>query len=317
MAPARMSPLLPEASTAAAESDALFLALLVISVAVLALVFGLIWIYVIRYRAGSPIDRGQLSQKSWIFEISWTAATLLLFFGLFVWGADAYVRINRAPADAMKIWVVGKQWMWKVEHPGGQREINALHVPAGRPVQLLMTSEDVIHDFAVPAFRIKHDVLPGRYESLWFTADRPGSYHLFCTQFCGSDHSLMTGEIDVLSPPDYDTWLAATPASQTLAAAGQALFVRDGCAGCHLGDSSVRAPRLDGVYGSPVPLSDGRVVIADDSYIRDSILLPTSQVVAGYQPLMPSFSGQIGEEDLVKLVAYIRSLGAAGQGEQQ
>ncbi len=309
--------LLPEASTGAAESDALFLALLLISVAVLALVFGLIWIYVIRYRAGSPIDRGQLSQKSWIFEISWTVATLLVFFGLFVWGADAYVRINRAPDNAMKIWVVGKQWMWKVEHPGGQREINALHVPAGRPIQLLMTSEDVIHDVAVPAFRIKHDVLPGRYESLWFTADRPGSYHLFCTQFCGTDHSLMTGEIDVLSPSDYEKWLAATPAAQTLAAAGQALFTRYGCAGCHLGNSSVRAPRLDGVYGSPVPLSDGSVVIADDKYIRDSILLPKSQVVAGFAPLMPSFSGQIDEEELVKLIAYIKSLAAAGQEDQQ
>jgi cytochrome c oxidase subunit 2 len=309
--------LLPEASTAAAESDALFLALLLISVAVLALVFGLIWTYVIRYRAGSPVDRGEISQKSWIFEISWTVATLLVFFGLFIWGADAYVRINRAPADAMKIWVVGKQWMWKVEHPGGQREINALHVPTGRPVQLLMTSEDVIHDFAVPAFRIKHDVLPGRYESLWFTADRPGTYHLFCTQFCGSDHSLMQGEIVVLSPPDYDKWLAITPSGGSLANEGQALFTRDGCAGCHLGNSSVRAPRLDGVYGSPVPLADGRIVIADDQYIRDCILLPKTQPVAGYAPLMPSFAGQIDEEDLVKIVAYIKSLAAAGQQDTQ
>jgi cytochrome c oxidase subunit II len=314
--------LLPQASRGAAEIDALFVALLLISVAVLALVFGLIWTYVIRYRAGHDLHRGSLPQKSWRFETTWTVATLLLFFGLFIWGADLYVRVNTPPPDAEKIWVVGKQWMWKVQHPGGQREIDALHVPVGRAVQLLMTSEDVIHDFAVPAFRIKHDVVPGRYESLWFIADRPGSYHLFCTQFCGTDHSLMVGEVDVLSAADYATWLAQTGAGETgagetLVAEGRRLFTSHGCSGCHIGQSSVRAPHLEGVYGSPVPLADGSVAIADDKYIRDAILLPNSQVVAGFEAKMPSFQGQLDEEDLVKLVAYIRSLATAGRDGTQ
>lgn len=308
---------LVEASRNAAELDWLFIALCVISAAVLVMVFGLIWIYVIRYRASNLLDRGSLLQKTWRFETAWTVATLLFFFALFGWGADMFVRANEPPGDALKIWVVGKQWMWKIEHPGGQREINALHVPAGRPIQLLMTSEDVIHDFSVPAFRLKRDVVPGRYESMWFIADRVGRYHLFCNQFCGTDHSLMVGEVDVLSPQDYARWLALTPSSETLAAAGQALFIHYGCAGCHLGNSTVRAPRLEGVYGGPVPLSNGQVVLADDKYIRDSIVLPESQVVAGFAPVMPSFAGKIPEDDLLRLIAYIKSLSPAGRKEPQ
>ena len=165
---------LPEATTSAPEIDYLIIALLLISCAVLALVFGLMLLYMFKYRAGSSIDRGAIAEKTWRLETGWTVATLLIFFGLFVWGADLYVRLFQPPADAMKIYVIGKQWMWKVEHPGGQREIDALHVPVGRPIELVMTSEDVIHDFSVPAFRIKHDVLPGRYETLWFQADRAG-----------------------------------------------------------------------------------------------------------------------------------------------
>ncbi len=306
-----------EASRNAAEVDWLFIGLCTMSVAVLALVFGLIWAYVIRYRAASPLDRGNLLQKTWRFETAWTVATLLFFFVLFGWGADIFVRMNRPPGDAMKIWVVGKQWMWKVEHPGGQREINALHVPAGRSIELLMTSEDVIHDFAVPAFRLKRDVLPGRYESLWFIADRIGRYHIFCDQFCGADHSLMVGEVDVLSPQDYARWLASNGGGATLAAAGQALFISNGCAGCHTGNSTVHAPRFEGLYGSPVPLADGRVVVADDRYIRDCIVQPEKQRVAGFPPVMPSFAGRVSEEDLVKLIAYIKSLSPAGREEPQ
>ncbi len=198
---------LPQATTSAPEVDYLIAALLLISCAILALVFGLMLLYMFKYRAGSSIDRGAVAKKTWRLETAWTFATLLIFFGLFVWGADLYVRLFQPPADAMKIYVIGKQWMWKVEHPGGQREINALHLPVGRPIQLVMTSEDVIHDFSVPAFRIKHDVLPGRYETLWFQAERLGTYHLFCTQLCGTGHAQMTGKIVAMSAPDYQKWL--------------------------------------------------------------------------------------------------------------
>jgi cytochrome c oxidase subunit 2 len=307
---------LPQASTRAAESDYLILALVVASGVILALVFGLILLYLFKYRAGSSIDRGRLARKTWRIEIAWTTVTLLIFFGLFVWGADLYLRLLRPPANALQIYVVRKQWMWKIEHEGGQREINALHVPIGRPIQLVMTSEDVIHDFSVPAFRIKHDVLPGRYESLWFEATEPGTYHLFCTQLCGTGHSQMVGDVVVMSEPDYESWLAQTSTEGTLAAGGEVLFMRYGCSGCHGGNgaggrqsaSTVPAPGLAGLYGSPVTLDDGEIVIADDRYIRDCILIPDKRRVASYPPLMPSFAGQIGEEDLLKIIAYIKSL---------
>ena len=299
---------LPAASANAAQVDHLIWALLVISLAVLALVFGLMFRYIVKYRAGNPLDRGAVAEKTWRIETAWTAGTLLVFFGLFVWGADLYLKAFQPPGDVLKIYVIGKQWMWKVEHVGGQREINALHIPAGRPIELMMTSEDVIHDFSVPAFRLKHDVLPDRYEILWFTANRPGKYSLYCTQFCGLNHSKMTGEVVVLTPPEFQAWLAQNGGSGTLATEGQVLYMRYGCSGCHGAESTVRAPSLLGLYGSPVPLSDGTIAVADDRYLHDSIVRPQSQVVAGYAPLMPSFDGQIGEEDLVKLIAYIKSL---------
>lgn len=310
---------LPAVTRNAHEVDHLILALVLISVAVLALVFGLMLLYLFKYRAGSALDRGTLPQKTWRLEIGWTAVTLLAFFGLFIWGADLYVRLFEPPPGALRIYVIAKQWMWKVEHAGGQREINALHLPVGQTVELVMTSEDVIHDFSVPAFRIKHDVLPGRYETLWFRVDVPGTYRLYCTQFCGVDHSAMTGSVVALAPADYRRWLAQDGGGTTLAAAGAELFMRYGCSGCHGGNgaggsqsvSTVRSPPLAGVYGSPVTLSDGRVVTADDRYLRDCILLPDGQRVAGYAPVMPSFTGQISEADVLALIAYIKSLGAA------
>lgn len=311
-----MSLSLPAASVNAPEIDYLLLALLAMSGAVLALVFGLMFLYVIKYRAGSRIDRGAVAKKTWRVETAWTVATLVIFFGLFLWGADLYVRLFQPPANALKIYIIGKQWMWKVEHAGGQREIDALHLPVDRPIELVMTSEDVIHDFSIPAFRIKHDVLPDRYETLWFTAKRPGTYHLFCTQLCGTGHAAMVGEIVAMRAPAYQKWLEQNGTANTLAVAGKTLFMRFGCSGCHGGNgaggsqagSTARAPPLADLYGSPVPLSDGTVVTADDRYIRDSILMPEKQVVASYAPVMPSFAGQISEEDLVKLIAYIKSL---------
>jgi cytochrome c oxidase subunit II len=304
---------LPQASENAAEVDYLLWALLAISLAVLSLVLALLLRFVIKYRASSRFDRGALDQKSWRFEIAWTAATLVVFLALFVWGASLYLRLSDPPRDALQIYVIGKQWMWKVEHIGGQREIDAVHVPVGRAIQLVMTSEDVIHDFSVPAFRIKHDVLPGRYESLWFTPSRIGTYHLYCTQFCGLDHAKMGGEVVVMSPPDFERWLAQNGGAGDLADEGRGVFVRFGCGGCHAssaGDThgTVHAPVLAGLYGARVPLSDGRVVAADERYLHDSIVDPGRDLVAGYDPIMPSFAGQISEEDIVKLVAYIKSL---------
>jgi cytochrome c oxidase subunit 2 len=305
---------LPLAASTGAQTDLLLLGLLGVSVAVLALVFGLMLLYAVRYRHNSPVDRDALAEKSFRFEISWTIATLVIFFGLFIWGSTIYVKLYQPPANALKIYVVAKQWMWKIEHAGGQREINALHVPIDTPIELVMTSEDVIHDFFVPAFRIKRDVLPNQYETMWFRADRIGTYHLFCSQFCGTAHSNMIGDVVVMSAQDYAGWLTTNGAGDTLAAQGRGLFVRYGCAGCHIGVGTTRAPPLAGLYGSPVPLSDGTTVIADDRYIRDSIMQPKNQVVASYEPIMPSFANVIGEDDLVRLVAYIHSLAAEKHG---
>src|SRR5579885_1916081 len=309
---------LPQASSSAAESDYLMLALVLAACAVLALVFGLIFVYVFKYRAGSGRDRGAIMEKTWRIEVAWTAATLLVFFGLFLWGGDLYVRLFPPPANALQIYIVGKQWMWKAEHQGGQREINALHVPAGRPVQLVMTSEDVIHSFFVPAFRTKRDVLPGRYETLWFEATTPGKYRLFCAQLCGAGHAQMIGEIVVMPEPDFQDWLAMNggTGSGSMAEQGKILYMRNGCSGCHGGigaggaqsASTVPAPSLAGLYGSPVTLDNGEVVIADEGYIRDCILVPEKRRVASYPPIMPSFSGILGEEDVLKLVAFIKSL---------
>jgi cytochrome c oxidase subunit 2 len=312
---------LPQATTDAAEVDYLIIALVLVSCAVLALVFGLILLYMIKYRAGSGVDRGAPPEKTWRLEIAWTVATLLIFFGLFVWGADLYVRLFQPPPDALHIYVVGKQWMWKVEHQGGQREINSLHLPTGRPIQLVMTSEDVIHDFSVPAFRIKHDVLPGRYEALWFEVEKPGTYHLFCTQLCGTGHASMTGDIVAMPAPEYELWLAQNGGGEPMVAEGRTLFMRYGCSGCHGGNGAggsqsvgaVRAPALAGLYGSPVTLVDGTIVTADERYIRDCVLMPEKRRVAGYPPLMPSFAGQIDEENLLKIIAYIKSLTTEAQ----
>jgi cytochrome c oxidase subunit II len=299
---------LPQASTVAWHIDWLIGGLLAVSAVVLVLVFALLFTYVVRYRHNSPVKRGEIAEKTFRFELSWTAATLLIFFGLFIWGSILYVRLYKPPADALKIYVVAKQWMWKVEYPGGQREIDTLHVPTNKPIELVMTSQDVIHSFFVPAFRIKRDVLPSRYETLWFTADRPGTYHLFCSQFCGTSHAAMIGSVTAMPSAEYQRWLATAGGDVALAQQGAQLFIQYGCSGCHSSHGAVRTPSLTGLFGSPVPLSDGTTVVADDRYIRDSILAPRQQIVAGYEPVMPSFAGVIGEDDLVKLVAYVESL---------
>jgi len=266
-------------STTGGEIDRLMGAMMAVSFAVLLLVFGLMFLFIVRYRAGSPIDRGHPAEgKSWRLEIGWTTVTLAIFFGLFLWGAKLYARIYLAPSDSYKIHVVGKQWMWKLEYPEGQHEINSLHVPVGRAIQLIMTSEDVIHDFAVPALRIKQDVVPGRYQSVWFEATRPGVYHLYCTQFCGTDHAAMGGSVTVMSEADFAVWLSAQDNTVTLASQGKALFISKGCDGCHEGRGSVKAPRLNGLR-------------LDETALWAAMRHP--------------FMGPLSNDELVKLVAFL------------
>ncbi|MCB8839666.1 cytochrome c oxidase subunit II [Aurantimonas sp. VKM B-3413] len=304
--------MLPAASSEAVGTDIILYGLIAGSGAIIALVSFLIFFFAIRYRKGSKASRERLPE--WFrrdIELGWTFATAGLFVAIFAWAASQNFALAVPPLSRQEIHVVGKQWMWKVEHSGGQREINELHVPAGETVDLVMESQDVIHSFFVPAFRVKQDVVPGHVERLRFTPEKKGTYHLFCAEYCGSEHSKMTGRIVVMSPDDYADWLAVQPEGDDLADEGRKLFVARGCAGCHEGSSQVRAPRLAGVYGSPVPLTDGRIVTADEQYIRDSILQPKRDVVAGFAPIMPSFAGALTEGELVSLSAYIRSLSRA------
>ena len=297
------------ASAYARQIDFLFTCLLVVAALTIGLVFFLLLYFANKYRHGSKAVRHEPTKKTWRFEVAWTAATLMIFVGLAVWGGDIFVHLYNPPPNALQIFVVGKQWMWKAQHPGGQREINELHVPVGQDVRLVMASQDVIHSFFIPALRIKQDVVPGRYETMWFRADKVGRYHLFCAEYCGTDHAHMGGWLTVMNARDFGNWLEAQGGQQALAAQGSELFRRYGCSGCHNPGGTVRAPDLNGVFGSPVPLSDGSVVIADERYVRDSILDPKKQIAAGYAPVMPTFAGQIGEDDLAKLVAYIESIG--------
>ncbi|WP_426435563.1 cytochrome c oxidase subunit II [Bradyrhizobium genosp. P] len=300
---------LPEASTHAVRVDHIFFVLLILSGLVMILVFALIIVLAVRYRRGSSAKRGPLPEiVSREFEIGWTAATAFLFIFLFWWAASADLGSLSAPANALELHVVAKQWMWKAQHPNGAREIDALHVPLDQPVRLVMTSQDVIHSFFVPAFRIKQDVLPGQDTEIWFKATKTGVFPLLCAEYCGTDHSRMRGHIVVMRQEEYAKWLAEQPEGDDLAHLGAKLFVAQGCSGCHAEASSVHAPKLAGLYGRTVQLSDGRQVTADDAYIRDSILQPKRDIVAGYQPIMPSFAGLLDDGEIQELSAYIRSL---------
>lgn len=303
--------LLTQASSLAPEVDALFWFMIALCGTVALGVMVAIVYFSVRYRRGSQADRSGGPSQSLPVELTWMLIPSALFVGVFTWSLFLFAKMHTPPQDAQTIYVVAKQWMWKTQHPGGQREINTLHVPLGEPVRLTMTSEDVIHSFYVPAFRVKQDVLPGRYTQLWFMATKLGSFPLFCAEYCGLDHARMGGDVVVMRPAEYARWLEGHPGSGTLAAQGAVLFRARGCSGCHGLNASIHAPDLDGLYGRPVHLSDGTQVIADDRYIRDSILLPDKQIVAGYAPLMPSFSGQLSEEDLLALIAYLKSTSTA------
>jgi cytochrome c oxidase subunit 2 len=302
-------PLFPErASTMAASVDALYTFLIVVSVFFSLLIALSIIFFAIRYRRRSETERPALVSGGMTLEIVWTVIPFLLTMVMFGWGASVFFELNRPPDDAMNIYVVGKQWMWKVQHLGGQREINELHIPIGRSVKLTMTSQDVIHDFFVPAFRTKADVLPGRYTNLWFKPTKPGKYHLFCAEYCGTEHSGMIGWVYVMEPAAYELWLSGGAGEGTLASNGEKLFQSLACANCHRPDLTGRGPNLVGVFGRPVQLAGGGTVIADENYVRESILNPAAKVVAGYQPVMPTFQGLVTEDELLQLIEYIKSL---------
>jgi cytochrome c oxidase subunit II len=300
-------PLWPEsASTNAGNVDALYIFLVLVSGIMTVLIFTVLTGFAVRFRKrrGQRAEQIEGSNK---LELTWSIIPFCIFMAFFVWGAVIYFQERTPPQDAAEVYTVAKQWMWKFEHMGGQREINELHVPIGRDVKMIMTSQDVIHSFFVPAFRIKQDVLPGRYTTLWFRPTKAGTYHLFCSQYCGTQHSGMIGWVVVMEPRDYEAWMSGG-ANQPLAVTGQKLFSELGCVTCHRSDTQGRGPNLVGVFGKPVLLEDGRTVTADENYIRESILEPGAKVVRGFKPVMPTFQGQVSDEQLNALVAYVKSL---------
>ncbi len=301
-------PLFPERASALAwQVDGLYFLLIAVSAFFTLLIFAVIFYFAVKYRHSVHPHPVQID-GSLPLELAWTLIPLGICMIFFAWGSLIYFQEARPPRGAMEVYVVGKQWMWKFEHETGQREINQLHVPIGRDVKLVMSSQDVIHDFFVPAFRVKADVLPGRFTELWFHPTKAGTYHLFCSQYCGTDHSAMIGQVIVMEPVAFQAWLNAGENMGTLAANGQQLFQQLGCATCHRSDTQGRGPNLAGLFGKPVMLDDGRTVTADENYIRESILNPGAKIVSGFKPIMPSFQGQVSEESLGALVAYIKSL---------
>ena len=316
-------PLFPEAAShIAPQVDALFFAWSAISLFFTALIAVLILYFMVRYRRRG-VDEVGLPERApnWL-EIGWSIVPLVISLGMFVWGARVFYSMYRSPSNAVEYWTVGKQWMWKFQHPDGHREINSLHIPVGQPIKLNIQSEDVIHSFFVPAFRVKQDAVPGRQTSVFFQATKPGVYHLFCTEYCGGEHSKMIGSVIALEPEQYEAWLAGGPAGKSMVASGAELFQSLACNTCHRSEEGnrsggvvARAPRLEGLYGNQVRLMDGRTLLADDEYIRESILNPAVKIVAGWQPIMPTYQGQVTEEQLAQLITYVRSLG--GEGGQE
>jgi cytochrome c oxidase subunit 2 len=307
--------LFPEqASTIAPQVDHLLYFLLAVTTFFTLLIFCSIFYFAVKYRRRSDAEVPPAVHGSLALELTWSIVPALLTMVMFVWGAWIFIQMQRPPENALSIYVVGKQWMWKVQHMEGQREINELHIPVGKPVKLIMTSEDVIHSFYIPAFRTKQDVLPGRYTTEWFQPGKPGSYHLFCAEFCGTKHSGMIGWIHVMEPADYQAWLSGGRATGSLAQNGEKLFQELACSNCHhLGDQG-RCPNLVGAFGEPVRLTTGETVKVDEAYVRESILNPTAKVVAGFQPIMPTFQGLVTEEQVLQLIEYIKSLGQRPAG---
>jgi cytochrome c oxidase subunit 2 len=300
-------PLWPQrASVSAGNVDALYIFLLIVCGLMTLLIFITLIYFAARYRYRRGVPAEQI-EGSIPLELTWSIIPFFVFMAIFFWGALVYFKGRTPPRDSTEVYVVAKQWMWKLEHAEGQREINELHVPVGRDVKLIMTSQDVIHSFFVPAFRMKQDVLPGRYTMAWFRATKPGTYHLFCAEYCGTQHSGMIGSIVVMQPAEFEAWMSGAPAGP-LSATGEKIFAELGCVTCHRSDSQGRGPNLHGVFGKPVALSDGRSVTADENYVRECILDPGARRVKGFQPIMPTFQGLVTEEQVNALVAYVKSL---------
>jgi cytochrome c oxidase subunit 2 len=299
-----------QASTMAARVDALYFFLIAVSTFFSLLIAGLIVYYAVKYRRRSPDEVGANIHGSLVLELTWTVVPLMISMVIFVWGASVFFAMSRPPDETLNIYVVGKQWMWKFQHLDGQREINELHVPVGRAVKLIMTSEDVIHDVFVPAFRVKADVLPGRYTNIWFQATTPGRYHLFCAEYCGTRHSGMTGQVVVMEPTEYQAWLSGGSGEGSLASAGEKLFQDLACNTCHRGDTQGRGPMLQDLFGKTQTLQSGETIVVDEAYLRESILTPAARITANFQPIMPAFQGLVTEEQLLELIEYLKALHA-------
>ena len=305
-------PFFPEqASAQAAQVDGIYFFMLAVTAFFSLLIAGLVVVFAVKYRRRHKDEVGASIHGSLALELLWTIIPFMITMVMFVWGVKVFFDIYRPPAGAMEVYVVGKQWMWKAQHMDGLREINELHVPIGRPVKLIMGSEDVLHSFYIPSFRVKADVIPGRYNVLWFTATKPGRYHLFCAEYCGTQHSGMIGWVYAMEPSEFQAWLGGGNASDTPAAAGAKLFQDFACSSCHRDDAVAPAPQLKGLFGKTVQLQNGATVVADESYIRESIVLPQAKIVNGFPPIMPTFQGLVSEEQLLQLIAYVRSLGEA------
>lgn len=298
-----------QASTFAWQVDYLYFYLIAVSVAFAIPIVAAVFFFVVKFREREKFATPEEMHGSIMLETVWSIIPFVISMTIFLGGAVVYYNQYRMPEDAMQVYVVGKQWMWKIQHETGQREINELHVPVGRKIKLTMTTEDVLHDFSIPAFRTKADVVPGRYTYLWFEATKPGKYHLYCAEYCGLNHSGMGGFVYVMEQRDFDNWLQGNVTGQTPVEQGRDLFEnRLGCASCHAGGPQQRGAKLEGIFGKDVKLVGGQTVVANEEYLRNSILNPGSQIVEGYQPIMPTFKGQVTEEQLVSLVAYIKSL---------
>jgi len=297
-----------EASNFAGNVDALFSFILMTTLFFAVLVTVLVIFAAFRFRRKNTNEVGDDVHGNNLLEIGWTVIPTIIAIFIFAWGAVIYVNYRIAPKDTLDIYVIGKQWMWKLQQPNGRKEINELHIPVNRNVKLIMGSEDVIHNFYVPAFRVKMDVVPGRYNTMWFRPTKTGKYHFFCSQYCGTNHAVMGGWVTVMDPAEYAAWLAGEAGDVNPVSAGEKLFTQLACVTCHIANGTGRAPSLNGVYGGTVRLADGTTVIADEAYIRESILQPKAKIVAGYQPVMPTFQGLVTEEQILNLTAYIKSL---------
>ncbi|MGI8891645.1 MAG: cytochrome c oxidase subunit II [Chthoniobacterales bacterium] len=299
----------PEGSASAHQVDWLYFGLTAMLIFFCAVVFVPVIFFCIRYRRESTVDRSNPPEGNNLLECGWTLFPLLVGLGFFVWGAALYYHIELPPRNALQVQVVAKQWMWKLQHAEGKKEINELHVPRGQNIELTMASQDVIHSFFIPAFRVKQDVVPGKYTTEWFHPTKLGEFHLFCAEYCGTNHSKMIGRVVVMEPAKYARWLTTGETGRSIVFEGRRLFHEKGCSGCHVGSSVVHAPSLEGLYGKQVPLASGEIVTADDQYIRDSILLPAKQISAGYENVMPSFTGHISEAEIMQIIAYLKSAG--------